>query len=222
MDFAVARVKMIDSQLRPNGITDERLLAAMATVPRELYLPPAHRYLAYADEDVVITPPDANRSPRFLLEPMTFARLVQLLAPGSGDLILDVGCATGYSSAVLSLLCQRVLALESDPALAGQAATNLAELRIGNVKVVQASLSAGHPPDAPYDAICVNGRMPGACQSLLSQLKEHGKLAAVVGDDHIGRVALFTRNGGFSVRYAFDAAVPALPGFAPDETAFAF
>jgi protein-L-isoaspartate(D-aspartate) O-methyltransferase len=222
MDFPAARARMVDSQLRPNGITDERLIAAMATVPRELFVPPAQRYLAYADEDLMVSPPEADARPRYLIEPMTLARMVQLLAPGTDDLVLDVGCATGYSSAILAALAGNVVALESDPRLAAQAAANLAELGVANVKVVEGDLSLGHPPDGPYGGICINGRVPGACLPLLSQLKEHGRLCTVVGDHNIGRIALFTRNGAFGVRYAFDAAVPALPGFPAAPPVFAF
>lgn len=222
MDFALARAKMIESQLRPNGITDDRLIAAMAAVPRELFVPQNRRYLAYMDEHIELGSVQPGGNSRCLLEPMTFARLVQLLALEADDKVLDVGCGTGYSSAILSMLAKTVIGLESDAELAGQAAANLAKLGSVNAKVVKGELSPGHLSDAPYDAICINGRVPEPPLPLLAQLKERGRLAAVVGNQEISRIALFTRNGALSLRYAFDASAPGLPGFEAVRTAFAF
>jgi len=222
MDFALARANMIESQVRPNGITDERIIAAMAAMPRELFVPSARRSLAYMDEDVEIDAAQPRASARYLLEPMTFARLVQLLAVEGDDKVLDVGCGTGYSSAIVSMLAKTVIALESDRELSAEAAANLAKLGLVNAQVITGELSEGRLSDGPYDAICINGRIPEPPLALLAQLKDHGRLAAVLGDHEVGRVALFTRNGAFSVRYAFDASVPSLPGFEVVRRAFAF
>jgi protein-L-isoaspartate(D-aspartate) O-methyltransferase len=222
MDFALARANMIESQVRPNGITDERIIAAMAAIPRELFVPPARRSLAYIDEHIEIDAAQPAANPRYLLEPMTFARLVQLLALEADDKVLDVGCGTGYSSAVLSMLAKTVIALESDPELSAEAAANLAKLGLANAQVVTGALREGRLPDGPYDAICINGSIPEPPLALLAQLKDHGRLAAVLTDHEVGRVALFTRNRAFSVRYAFDASAPGLPGFEVARRTFAF
>jgi protein-L-isoaspartate(D-aspartate) O-methyltransferase len=222
MDFALARANMIESQIRPNGITDERIIAAMAAIPRELFVPSNRRSLAYMDEDIEIDTAQPGGTPRYLLEPMTFARLVQLLALRGDDKVLDVGCCTGYSSAILSGLTKTVIALESDPELSAEAAANLAKLGLVNVRVITGRLNEGHLSDAPYDAICINGRIPEPPLPLLAQLKDHGRLAAVLANQEIGRVALFTRNGAFSVRHAFDASAPSLPGFEVVRPTFAF
>jgi protein-L-isoaspartate(D-aspartate) O-methyltransferase len=222
MDFESARIKMIDSQVRPNGITDERLMAAMAAVPRELFVPPGKESLAYMDEDIEIGATPGRGCRRYLVEPMTFARMVQLLSLEPEDIVLDVGCATGYSSAILSMLAKTVICLESDPELAAQASANLAKMGAANARVVEGELGAGYLADGPYDAICINGRIPELPLPLLAQLREHGRLATVVGDHELGRVALFTRNGAFSVRYAYDAATQCLPGFDAARPAFAF
>jgi protein-L-isoaspartate(D-aspartate) O-methyltransferase len=221
MNFAVARARMIESQLRPNGVTDERIILAMAAVPREIFVPPSRRSLAYMDEDVEIGR-DCHAQPRFLMEPMTFARLLQLLALEPGDSVLDVGCGTGYSTAILANLVSRVLALESDPDLAREAASNLGRLGLANARIHIGTLSSGWLVDAPFDAILVNGRIAAAPLELLAQLKDHGRLAAVVGENDVSRGALFTRNAAFGVRYAFDAAVPRLPGFEPVRPQFEF
>jgi protein-L-isoaspartate(D-aspartate) O-methyltransferase len=221
MDFASARLKMVESQLLPNGVTDPSLIAAISEVPRELFVFGEHQGLAYADDDIEIGTTGAS-APRFLLTPMTFGRMVQLLMLRGEDRVLDVGCGTGYSCAVLSRLVRRVVGLESDATLAAKAEALLASLQIRNTKLILGDLPAGDPAGGPYDAILVNGRIAGRPVNLLGQLKDHGRLAAVVGDAELARIALFTRNGAFSVRYVFDAGAPVLPGFAAKGPAFAF
>jgi protein-L-isoaspartate(D-aspartate) O-methyltransferase len=221
MDFALARLKMIESQIRPTGVTDRRIIQAMAAIPRENFVPLPHRSLAYMDEEVEISSKH-HAGPRFLLEPMTLARLLQLLELNPDDTVLDVGCGTGYSTAVLAHVATTVIALECDSDLAGQAVENLAALGLANARVVTGTLKAGWLAEAPFDAILVNGRIPAPPLELLSQLKEHGRLAAVLGENDMGKGALFTRNGAFGVRYAFDAGVSCLPGFELTRPAFEF
>jgi protein-L-isoaspartate(D-aspartate) O-methyltransferase len=221
MDFASARFQMVESQLRPNGVTDPALLRAMAEVPRELFVPAEHRPLAYADDDIELGSSDPT-GPRFLLAPMTFGRMGQLLMLRDDHRVLDIACGSGYSCAVLSRLVQTVVAIESDPVLAARAEATLASLQIRGTRLVLNDLTGGDPAGGPYDAILVNGRIEEPPFALLGQLKEHGRLAAVVGDEELARIALFTRNGAYGVRYAFDAAAPSLPGFAAKKPAFAF
>ena len=221
VDFSLARVRMIESQIRPNGVTDRRIIQAMADIPRENFVPSDRRSLAYMDEDVDISSKHHAR-PRFLLEPMTLARLIQLLDLEADETVLDVGCGTGYSTAVLANLAKTVVSLECDSDLARQASENLTALDLANARVVTGTLKAGWLADAPFDAILVNGRVPAPPLELLAQLKEHGRLAAVVGENAMGQGALFTRNGSLSVRYAFDAGVSCLPGFELPRPAFEF
>jgi hypothetical protein len=142
-DFAVQRQNMVESQVRPNGITDARVIDAMAAVPRELFVPEERRALAYMDEDVLVAvTPDGGR--RWLMEPMTFARLLQLAEIGPGEVVLDVGCATGYSTAVIAALAESVIAVEEDQVLAEEATARLGELGITNAAVVNAP--HGHDP----------------------------------------------------------------------------
>jgi protein-L-isoaspartate(D-aspartate) O-methyltransferase len=221
MDFALARVRMIESQIRPNGVTDQRIIRAMAGIPREIFVPPHRRSLAYMDEDVEISSKH-HALPRFLLEPMTLARLIQLLHLDPDETILDVGCGTGYSTAVLAHVAKTVVALECDSDLAHQANENLVALGLAKAHVVTGTLKAGLLAEAPFDAILVNGRVPAPPLELLAQLKEHGRMAAVIGENDMGQGALFTRNGALSVRYAFDAGVSCLPGFELSRPAFEF
>jgi protein-L-isoaspartate(D-aspartate) O-methyltransferase len=209
MDFALARVRMIESQLRPNGVTDERILQAIAAIPREFFVPAARRSVAYMDEDVQI---GSNRlsQPRFLLEPMTLGRLLQLLDLEPDETVLDIGCGTGYSTAVLAHLAKTVVAVECDSELAGQAVENLAMLGLANTRVITGHLGAGCVAEAPFNAILVNGRIPGPPLELLAQLRDPGRLAAVVGQNEVG------------VKYVFDAGVACLPGFELARPAFEF
>ena len=208
-DTAAIRRTMVESQLRTNRVTDEAVLAAMEAVPRERFVPPALAGVAYIDDDLPLG------GGRYLLEPMLFAWLLQAAAIRPADLVLDVGCATGYSTAVIARLAATVLALESDPALARAAGENLAGLEVDNAVVVAGALRAGYPAHAPYDVIVVEGAVPEIPAALCQQLAEGGRLAAVLAPPgQQGRVVLAIKVGGIvSHRDISDAATPALPGF---------
>lgn len=207
MKFEAARRSMIDSQLRPNKVTDQALLDAMAVIPREEFVPAAYRSVAYVDEDVSL----GNR--RCLLEPMVLARLIQAAAPGKGDRVLDVGSATGYGAAILSYLAAEVIGLECDGGLADQANTLIGARGIGNAMVLQGPLEQGVPRRAPFNAIVIEGMGDFVPPMLLDQLGDGGRLAAVVRDRGVGRAMIYTRNAGIlSARALFDASVAPLPG----------
>jgi len=211
IDFAAARRHMVDGQLRPNRVTGTGLLDAMGELPRELFVPPKARSIAYVDEDLALG------GGRFLMEPLTFARLVQATAPQRHDTALDVGAATGYSSAVLARLCASVVALEHDKVLSDQAAATLAQLGIDTVQQVVGPLAEGHLKRAPYNVIVINGAIDQAPDALLAQLAEGGRLATVMGTGPVGRATLFTkRRGVASSRVLFDAVVAPLTDFAKE------
>ena len=174
IDYAVQRANMIESQIRPNGITDARLIAAMATIPREAFVPEDRQALAYMDEDLPLGWDGFGRR-RFLIEPMSLGRLVQMAVIETGDSVLDVGCATGYSSAVLSCLAKRVVALEDDPALAAFAMQQFRALGLDNIEMVAGPPALGHPALAPYQAIVVNGRLRRVPDDLVRQLAPAGR-----------------------------------------------
>lgn len=204
---------MVASQLRTNKITDERLLAAMSDIPRELFVPDERRDLAYIDEDIPL-----GRG-RHLLEPMIFARLVQMAGIGPQDVVLDVACGSGYSSAVLGRLARAVVAVESDPEFAKTAAANVAAAGLDNVVVEQGAVADGLSAQAPYDAILINGaveRIPGA---LVDQLAEGGRMGVVVREGPGPGVAeLLTKSrGAVSRRAVFDANTPVLEEFRHEE-----
>ena len=208
VDFQELRVKMGDGQLRTTDVTDAALLSAMLEIPREAFMPAGREALAYIDEDIAIA------AGRFLMRASPFAKLVQLADIRDGDFVLDVGCGTGYSTAVLARLAGFVVALESDGALAAEAARALAATGCDNASVVEGPLPAGHAAQAPYDVIVIEGAVEALSAGLMAQLKDGGRLVAVVGEGNSGRATVWVKEAGLvSSRTAFNAAVPLLDAF---------
>ncbi len=215
-DLTLQRQNMVESQVRPSDVTDRRIPRAMAVVPREAFVPASCKSIAYADIELPAGAPGPGGNQRMLLAPRTFAKLLQLAAVEPTDLVLDVGCASGYSSAILGKLAQTVVALECDPALAQEAARVLQALGSDNVAVVQGPLETGYPAEGPFDVIVLEGAAAAVPDALLDQLKDGGRLVAIVSDGRTGRANLWRRTGGtVSAGDGFDAAAPFLPGFGP-------
>lgn len=211
MDFEAARIKMVDNQVRTTDVTSHTVLSAFLAVPREAFVPENRKQLAYIDTDIAVSQADGGR---YVMEPSPLAKLLQLGEIVATDSILEIGCTTGYTSALLSLLGKDVTALESDADLAAQAKANLSGLGYTNVNVVTGPLEAGYPSKAPYDVIFVNGAIETVPASLTSQLRDGGRLIAVVGFGNASRAKVFMREGGkTSERKAFNTAVKPLPGF---------
>lgn len=211
VDAAIQRLNMVESQVLTSDVTDYRIVRAMRELARERFVPPALAALAYMDEPIPLSPPGAHR--RWLLAPRVEAKLLQLANIGEDDHVLDVGSATGYAAALLAHLARSVIALESDEALVAAARRNLAD--IGNVSVVSGGMTAGWVAKAPYDAIVLEGSISVTPEDLLDQLKDGGRLVAIVNEDGIGKATLWRRLGrSMDARVAFDVAAPELPGFA--------
>jgi protein-L-isoaspartate(D-aspartate) O-methyltransferase len=218
LDFAAARRMMVDSQVRTSDVTDPRLIAALLEVPREHFLPPAQAPLAYLDRDLPVGK-DAQGAPRYLIKPMVLAKLMQAAGIRDTDRVLDVGCATGYSAAVLAHLAHTVIALEQDADLARQAGDKLRAIGVANVSVVSGPLNAGWGAGAPYDAIFLNGATEVVPDLLLKQLKDGGRLVCVLGRAPNGRGMLYeVVDSDASGRSIFDASAPVLPGMIRPET----
>jgi protein-L-isoaspartate(D-aspartate) O-methyltransferase len=222
VDFAAARRMMVDGQVRTSDVTDPGLISAMLDVPRERFVPPEKADLAYLDRDLAVADQGYGHAPRCLLKPMVFAKLVQAAEIDESDHVLDVGCAAGYSAAVLARLARSVVALEEEASLANRATELLASLGATNVSVVNGPLSQGWPGRAPYDVIVLNGASGIIPHGLCKQLKDGGRLVGVFGDSRAGKAMLYlSDHGEVSGRPVFDAAAPLLPGFA-EPRAFVF
>lgn len=214
--FATARRHMVDSQLRPSRVTDERVIEAMGAIPRELFVPAASRSVAYRDEDIEIAPG------RFLGEPLIIARLVQAAELTAEDTVLDVCAGTGYLAAVASKLAGKVTALEPSDPLAAAARTALQGAGCGNVAVVTGAAEAGAAASGPYSCIFVAGAVEVVPDTLKAQIADGGRLLAVVLRNGVGEAQVFKRVGqSVAMRPLFNANVRQLPGFRR-ERAFVF
>lgn len=212
VDAATQRINMVESQVLPSDVTDHRILRAMRELPREKFVPASLGGLAYIDEPVPVT--QAGSARRFILAPRVQAKLLQLADIGDDNHVLDIGCASGYSAALIGRIARSVIAVESDESLAAMARANIADVGLGNVAVVSGRLAGGWPNKAPYDAIVIEGSIELPPEDLLDQLKDGGRLVAIVNEDGIGKATIWKRFGlSMDARVAFDAAAPELSEF---------
>lgn len=209
MDFKTARRHMVESQVRPNDVTDLRLQAALETTPREVFLPSELRAQAYVERELEYAPG------RRLLTVRDFAKLVAAAEPQADDLVLNAVCGSGYSTAVLAQLTEMVVALESDEALCAGAQDTLNQLGCSNGAVIAGDPWRGAADQGPYDVIFIDGVIEREPEELLKQLKDGGRLAAIMRKGGVSRGVVYTRSGE-AVSYAekFDAAArTVLEGF---------
>lgn len=207
-DFARARKMMVENQLRTSNITDRRLLAVMAQVPRELFVPEARRDLAYIDEAHALPSEGARR---YLAAPAAFGRMVQLAGVNTGDKVLDLGCGSGYSTAVLASLAISVVAVESDGGLAAAARANLAALSIRNATILDGPVELGAAKLGAFDVIMLEGAVDSVPPALFDQLNEDGRLVALLRQGATAVANLYVKSGGdVAARGEFNASLPAL------------
>jgi protein-L-isoaspartate(D-aspartate) O-methyltransferase len=210
-DFSTARQKMVDGQVRPSDVTDIRIIDAMLAVPREAFVPDSQRALAYLDLDLDVS--EAGAAKRFLIKPVVIAKMLQAAEIKETDSVLVVGCASGYTAAVVAKLAGRVTATESDSSLAAKASDVLAKLGFGNVTVRTAAAADGDEINAPYDVIVLSGATEIIPDRLYRQLKDGGRLVGVFATSRPQRAMIVTHShADFGSRALFDAAVPVLPG----------
>lgn len=208
------RTNMVDCQIRTTDVTNLDVLEAFLTVPREAFVPAGRVELAYMDEEMSITDKSADYQ-RYMLAPSPLAKLVQLAKVKKDDVVLNIGCGTGYASAVLAKLASSVIALECDAALAEKAAATLSELSVDNAVVVQGPLEKGWSSEAPYDVILLNGSVDEVPKMIFDQLRDGGHLVAVIGAGNAAKAMIYTKSGSsVSGRDVFNTSIPALPGFA--------
>ncbi|MGJ3646850.1 protein-L-isoaspartate O-methyltransferase family protein [Sphingomonas sp. GlSt437] len=206
-DFAAMRHAMVVSQLRPNAVSDPRVIAAMAGVPREHFLPAELAALAYRDRPL----PLGNG--RALNQPEATGRLLSEARVRADDKVLLIGAAGGYTAALLATLAGLVVAVENDPALLAIARSAL--VGSTNVTLVEAPLAEGAPSEAPYNLIVVDGAVEQLPEVLIDQLAPGGRLVTGIVDRGVTRLALGTRTaGGFGLADFADVDCVTLPGFA--------
>ena len=214
IDFDLARTKMVDNQIRTTDVTSHAVLDAFQAVGREEFVPAAMRSLAYIDDDIAINRPNDGSPARYLMEPSPLAKLLQLADVRPDDVVLEIGCGTGYASALLSLIASSVVALECDASLADEAASTLSNFGYDNVAVVTGDLAKGYAPEAPYDVIFIGGCIEELPSALFDQLRDGGRLVVVEGYGNASRANLYVREGGAtSPRHGFNTSVKPLPGF---------
>lgn len=211
-DFEAARRAMVDCQVRPSDVTRYAIIEAMLAVPREKFVPRSARPVAYAGSDV----PLGNG--RVLLDPRSFAKMLEAADIGPDDVVLDVACGSGYSTAVLGHMAATIVAVEGDEALAESARRSLGELEIHNTVVEHREPASGAPEAGLYDAILINGGVERIPEALSDQLKPGGRLVAIFMEGQLGQCRLVTRPSGsaseaLTARRVFDAGAPLLPGF---------
>ena len=209
--FATARQKMVDGQVRPNDVTDIRILDAMLAVPREAFVPANQRALAYLDLDLDVS--EGGAAKRFLIKPQVLAKMLQAAEIKETDKVLVAGSVPGYAAAVVAGLAGQVVATESDPAQVAKARDVLAQLGLANVTFKTSSAADGDPADAPFDVIVLDGATEVAPERLCGQLRDGGRLVGVFATTKPPRAMIVTRShGDFGNRALFDASVPVLPG----------
>ena len=209
MDYSAARHNMVENQIRVNRVTHQGIINAFEKIPREVFVPDNLATLAYVDEKLMIT------EGRYLLQPMVLARLLQSAKIRPDDVVLEIGCGTGYSTAILASIANTVVAIEEDEALAKQATNNMVELGVDNAAIMTSPLAEGYKKQHPYNAIVLSGSVAKVPESILAQLIDGGRLVTVVNKhDSLGKGVLMTKFGGsISTEEIFDAWTPILPGF---------
>ncbi|WP_373352947.1 protein-L-isoaspartate O-methyltransferase [Pseudoroseicyclus sp. CXY001] len=214
-DYARRRTMMVDTQVRPSDVTKYPIIAAMLHVPREHFVPGPLREAAYAGENL------AMGDGRALLAARTFAKMIDALELTAQDVVLDIGCLQGYSTAVLARIADFVVAVEEAP-MADEAEALLSEVEIDNAAVIAGPLVEGAAKSGPYDAILVEGAVEAIPAALTDQLKEGGRIAAIFAKGTLATVRVGIRIGGtVHWRDLFHAGAPVLPGFST-APAFAF
>lgn len=218
MDFAAARKNMLDGQIRPARVDDPLVLGALAGLKRENFVPKPMQGIAYVDDCIPLG------GGRFVMRPSVLARMLQEVEPSPDDVVLVIGCGTGYGVAALSRLVSTVVAIESDPGLVERSSRNLVEIGADSAIIIESPMADGYPAQAPFDIIFFSGAVSEIPDSITAQLADGGRLIAVVRDSRpgTGRAVLIRRiDGAFARSDVFEANLAFLPGFGPRD-AFVF
>ncbi len=207
-DYAARRSVMVDTQVRPADVTKFPIIDAMMSVPREAFVPDEMREAAYMGENLDLG------GGRVILEPRTLAKILDALDIQGDELVLDVGCAYGYSAAVIARMAEAVVAVEEDPGMAAEAPGLLSDNGGDNVIVHDGPLSEGAAAHGPYDVVVVEGAVEHLPDTLIDQVKEGGRIACLFMEGALGAVRIgYKIDGEMTWRFAFNAGAPVIPGF---------
>ena len=207
-NFTARRTMMVDTQVRPSDVTKFPIIDAMLSVPREVYVPVTMQEAAYIGENLDIA------AGRVVLEPRTFGKMLDALMIDVDDVVLDIACGLGYSTAVLAQMCDFVVAVEDDDARAAQAQETLSAQGVDNAAVMTGPLAEGSAKSGPYDIIMVQGAVHTVPDALLDQLREGGRIACIFAEGALGIVRIGLKiDGTVNWRFAFNAGAPVLTGF---------
>ena len=222
---AQARYNMIEQQIRPWNVLDAEVLDLLAVVRREDFVPPAYRSMAFMDIEVPLLGNDAEEAVRrgqSMLQPRVEARILQDLQIKPTDRVLEIGAGSGYMAALLAHRAERVVSLEIHPELAEMARENLRDAGVQNADVRQADGARDAIPDGPFDVILLSGSVAEVPAALLAQLRDGGRLGAIVGNDPVMRFTVTRRNGDrFETTSPWDTIAPRLQHF-PEPSGFTF
>jgi protein-L-isoaspartate(D-aspartate) O-methyltransferase len=207
-DYDARRIVMVDTQVRPSDVTKFPIIEAMLAVPREMYVPQALREAAYMGANLALG------DGRVLLEPRTLAKLLDAVDIGPRDVVLDIGCGLGYSTAVMARIAEFVVAVEDDGVRATEAQSLLSESGIDNAAVLEGPLAEGAASNGPYDVIVVQGGVERVPAGLLDQLRDGGRIGCVFAEGALGVVRIGHKTDGrVAWRFSFNAGAPVLAGF---------
>ena len=207
-DFAQSRTTMVDTQVRPSDVTKFPIIEAMLSVPREDFVPDARREAAYAGEQIALAPG------RVILDPRLMSKILDAVDIQPNELVLDLGPGLGYSSALIARMAEAVIAVEEDADLAREAERALSEISADNAAVVEGALAEGAGKHGPYDVILLQGAVQNIPETLIQQLKDGGRIAALFVEGAHGELRLgYKVDGKVSWRFMFNASAPVLPGF---------
>ncbi len=213
LNFSQARTNMVDCQIHTSGVVDPLILEAFGNIPRELFVPEKLQDIAYHDDDL-----DIGQG-RYLLDPALHAKMVQAAKPRADDVVLDIGCATGYSAAILAPIVTTVIALESNKRQLDKAVKLWDKIGACNVVAIEGGLNEGVPQHQPYSLIMLNGAVAELPFIICEQLAPHGRFLTIVKspDQAMGRVVMAFKDGSghISTQDLFDASAPYLAGFEP-------